>query len=93
MQTQVYSTTRRADREATLKENGAHHVIVDNGKIAEKVMALGGVDKVLELIGTTSLEDSLQCCREGGAVCMTGSQYSPTSSLPVDRDHTLIEAV
>jgi NADPH:quinone reductase-like Zn-dependent oxidoreductase len=32
----------------------------------------GGVDRVLELIGTTTLLDSLQCVRPGGVVCMTG---------------------
>ncbi|KAL9062455.1 MAG: hypothetical protein Q9157_008908 [Trypethelium eluteriae] len=32
----------------------------------------GGVDKVLELIGTTTLEDSLRCIKTGGIVCMTG---------------------
>jgi NADPH:quinone reductase-like Zn-dependent oxidoreductase len=30
------------------------------------------VDRVLELIGTTTLLDSLQCARSGGVVCMTG---------------------
>ena len=69
---EVYSTTRRADREEVLKDAGAHHVVVDDGKVSEKIKAMGGVDKVLELVGTTSLEDSLQCCREGGAVCITG---------------------
>ena len=29
-------------------------------------------DKVLELVGTTTLEDSLRCAKEGGVVCMTG---------------------
>ena len=32
----------------------------------------GGFDKVLELIGTTTLKDSLRCARQGGIVCMTG---------------------
>ena len=39
-------------------------------KIKEKYP--GGVHKVLELVGTASLNDSLQCACSGGAVCMTG---------------------
>jgi len=31
-----------------------------------------GVEKVLELVGTTSLSDSLRCAKQGGIVCMTG---------------------
>lgn len=31
-----------------------------------------GVDKMLELIDTTTLKDSLRCARLGGMVCMTG---------------------
>ena len=31
-----------------------------------------GVDKVLELIGTTTLDDSMNAAKKGGIVCMTG---------------------
>ena len=31
----------------------------------------GGVDKVLELVGTTTLKDSLRCAKQRGIVCMT----------------------
>jgi NADPH:quinone reductase-like Zn-dependent oxidoreductase len=47
-----------------------------------------GVDKVLELIGTTTLEDSLHCAREGGVVCMTGivgNQWAFESFAPMER--------
>jgi len=49
-------------------------VVLDTGKIADKVKKIcpGGVDKCLELIGTTTLEGSLQCVRQGGACCMMG---------------------
>ena len=32
----------------------------------------GKFDKCLELVGTTSLLDSVQCLKDGGIVCMTG---------------------
>lgn len=84
----VVSTTRRKDREAMLKESGAAEVIVDDGAIAGKTGEK--FDKVLELIGTTTLEDSLQCVKAGGSVCMTGivgnkwslDNFSPMDSIP-----------
>ena len=69
----VVSTTRRAERESLLKRYGASEVFVDNGAIAGEVKTrTGGVDKVLELIGTTTLLDSLLCARQHGIVCMIG---------------------
>jgi NADPH:quinone reductase-like Zn-dependent oxidoreductase len=70
----VISTTRAPTREALLRAAGADHVIIDSGAIARDVQALpgNGADKVLELVGTTTLADSLQCAREAGIVCMTG---------------------
>jgi NADPH:quinone reductase-like Zn-dependent oxidoreductase len=88
----VLSTTRRKDRAEMLKKSGATHVFLDAGSIADEVKktAPGGIDKVLELVGTTTLEDSLKCVRPGGAVCMTGmvgnkwwlDKFSPMDSIP-----------
>lgn len=88
----VVSTSRNPASEAMLRDNGAHHVVIDNGTIAEGVRRLfpDGVDKVLELIGTTTLRDSLQCARSGGAVVMTGmvgnawefEKFSPMDVIP-----------
>ena len=57
-----------------LREAGADEVLIDDGVLASKVRQAypEGVDRVLELIGTTTLLDSLQCARAGGVVCMTG---------------------
>lgn len=88
----VSSTTRNAAREGLLRESGADEVFVDTGTIAEEVRKAHpeGVDKVLELIGTTSLKDSLRCAREGGIVCMTGivgnawsfPDFAPMEAIP-----------
>ncbi|MDI1329528.1 zinc-binding alcohol dehydrogenase family protein [Pseudomonas sp.] len=88
----VASTTRKAGRESLLRDSGAEHVFVDNGNLAEQVKAVfpGGVDKVLELIGATTLRDSLRCARPGGTVCMTGmvsnewafKDFSPMDMVP-----------
>lgn len=70
----IIATTRSAKRADTLLEAGASEVVVDDGSIAARIEALhpGGVDRVLELIGTSTLLDSLRCARRGGVVCMTG---------------------
>ncbi|VUX55726.1 Alcohol dehydrogenase [uncultured Woeseiaceae bacterium] len=88
----VAATTRKTDRESMLKDNGADHVFIDNGEIAGDVRQVfpGGVDKVLELVGTTTLLDSLRSTARFGSVCMTGmvgnawelDQFSPMGAIP-----------
>ena len=61
-----------------------------DGNIAAQV-ASKKYNKVLELIGTTTLRDSLQCVSDHGIVCMTGivgnswsfkDEFSPMESIP-----------
>ena len=88
----VASTTRNPERVAFLRSGGADDVFIDNGAMAADVRQRypEGVDKVLELIGTTTLEDSLRCAREGGVVCMTGivgnkwafENFAPMEKIP-----------
>jgi NADPH:quinone reductase-like Zn-dependent oxidoreductase len=88
----VASTTRRPDREQLLRSSGADQVFIDTGAIAEQVKEVfpSGVDKVLELIGTTTLGDSLRCAKQRGIVCMTGmvgnkwsfDEFSPMDVIP-----------
>ncbi|MBV9117949.1 MAG: zinc-binding dehydrogenase [Acetobacteraceae bacterium] len=88
----VAATTRRADRSGLLRSNGADQVFIDSGSVAEEVreVCAGGVDKVLELVGATSLSDSLRCAKPGGVVCMTGmvgnkwslDEFSPMDVIP-----------
>jgi len=70
----VVATTRNAEKAERLKSVGADHVIIDDGYIADTVHAKidGGVNAVLELIGTKTLHDSLRCVARGGTVCVTG---------------------
>lgn len=88
----VTSTTRNPEREALLRKSGADKIFIDAGSIAADVRKVypGGVDKVLELVGTTSLKDSLHCARQGGIVCMTGmvgnkwsfDEFAPMEVIP-----------
>ena len=88
----VAATTRKADRESMLKDNGADHVFIDTGEIVSDVHRVfpDGVDKVLELVGTTTLLDSLQCVARFGSACMMGmvgdawefDRFSPMGAIP-----------
>ena len=71
----VCATTRSAAKQDQLRSAGAEHVLIDDGAIAEQAHQLypSGFDRVLELIGTTTLLDSLRATRPGGIVCMPGS--------------------
>ena len=66
----VIATTRYAHNEKTLIDNGADEVLIDDGALAVQVKH--PVDKLLELIGTGTLKDSLRCVKPGGSVCMSG---------------------
>ena len=88
----VMSTTRRPEHETLLRRSGADQVFIDTGVIAEQVREVSppGADKVLELIGTVTLWDSLRCAKPSGIVCMTGMvgnkwslpDFSPMEVIP-----------
>lgn len=92
MGARVLSTTRDPSKRDVLVASGAKEVFVDEGVIAGDVRRAHpqGVDAVLELIGTKTLLDSLQCARPGGVVCMTGilggqwqlSEFRPMDHIP-----------
>jgi NADPH:quinone reductase-like Zn-dependent oxidoreductase len=87
----VAATTRNPDRAELLRSGGVDDVVVDTGSIADDVQRrFGGFDKVLEMIGTATLKDSLRCAKQGGTVCMTGivgnkwsfDQFAPMEAIP-----------
>jgi len=88
----VAATTRRAEREQLLRSSGVDQVFIDTGAIAAQVKEVfpSGVDKVLELVGTTTIRDSLRCTKQRGIVCMTGmvgnkwtfDEFDPMEVIP-----------
>lgn len=69
----VASTTRKRERQGLLREAGADEVLVDDGALAAQIARSGEYfDKVLELVGTVTVADSLRCVKKGGTVSMTG---------------------
>ena len=75
MGAQVIATTRRpAQLEHVLKQNGARAIIEEQPSVAGAVRAIApaGVDAVLDLIGNTTLLDSLAVTARRGRVCQAG---------------------
>lgn len=64
----VIATTHRERYRALLERFGADEVVLDPGSLAGTVRA----DKVLELSGPRTLQDSLLCLNHGGICCDTG---------------------
>ena len=88
----VAATTRNPASADLLRASGADEVFIDDGAIAGPVRQAHpeGFDKVLELVGATTLKDSLRCARQPGLVCMTGmvgnawsiDDFSPMETIP-----------
>jgi NADPH:quinone reductase-like Zn-dependent oxidoreductase len=83
----VSATTRHLSKTEMLQELGADAVLIDDGRLSERP---GRFDKILELVGTTTLLDSLQATGKNGIVCMAGmvggewemSNFAPMDAIP-----------
>ncbi|KAH8588322.1 chaperonin 10-like protein [Bisporella sp. PMI_857] len=90
----VIATTRRNSKDVAdlMKQSGVREVVIDTGRIKEEMHRIwpGGADKVLELVGTMTLDDSMRCAKQGGIVSMTGivgnkwtlDNWNPMESIP-----------
>jgi NADPH:quinone reductase-like Zn-dependent oxidoreductase len=70
----VLATTRSKAKSQLLKNLGADEVIIDEGKIRKEVRERypDGVDRVVELVGSTTMMDSTRAAAGTGIVCMAG---------------------
>jgi NADPH2:quinone reductase len=70
----VIATTRNAKRRATLESLGAGEVLVEQSELSKRVRELhpNGVDAVLDVIGYSTVLDSLAMTRRGGRTCLVG---------------------
>lgn len=88
----VGTTTRDPGKVSDLRAAGADEVWIDGGEIHHQILEQRGTpyDRVLELIGTTTLLDSLRCVGRGGIVCITGilggewvlNDFHPMGDIP-----------
>lgn len=88
----VLATTRNPNKADVMKHHGVTHVIIDKGKIAPEVRKIypEGVNKVLELIGVSTLNDSMAATKAQGICCNTGivsgvwelNNWNPMENIP-----------
>lgn len=82
----VTATTRKPENRQLLLDNGADDVLLDNGELKSSIK----FDKILEMVGVTTVEDSLKHLKTCGICCMTGSvsdkwtipDFDPMRAIP-----------
>jgi NADPH:quinone reductase-like Zn-dependent oxidoreductase len=89
---QVIASTRNPNRFATLGALGVHTPILEGPALAQRIRESHphGIDKVLDLVGTSRILDSLSAVRPDGGVCMVGflggggpiSSFDPLLHMP-----------
>jgi NADPH:quinone reductase len=70
----VIATTRNASRFAILERLGAQEVLLESADLSKRVREghPGGIDAVLDIVGNTTILDSLAMLRRGGQACLVG---------------------
>lgn len=92
---EVIATTRRPEGEALLRSRGAAHVVMAAGEFASELLTAPGwpggkADVVLDLIGNSTVLDSMRATRRGGRVCLAGflgglaplADFNPLGQMP-----------
>jgi len=88
---QVIASTRKPERAGYLRDLGAAQVLVEGPALKEQVRKLypDGIDSVLDLVGNSTLLDSLGMVRKGGYVCNAGFlggrdplEFNPLVQMP-----------
>jgi NADPH:quinone reductase-like Zn-dependent oxidoreductase len=83
---EIAATTRRPDKADALRAVGVDHVLIDG---SSRVPWPDGPEYVLDLVGASTVVDSLQLVRRGGTVCVAGSlsgwliqDFEPIAMIP-----------
>jgi NADPH:quinone reductase-like Zn-dependent oxidoreductase len=68
----VIATARNAERFPMLESLGASRVEVEGPDLSKRVAEAGTIDAVLDLVGNSTILDSLKMLRRGGRACLAG---------------------
>jgi NADPH2:quinone reductase len=70
----VIATTRNATRASMLENLGAKEVLLESSELSKRIRERHpqGIDAVLDIVGNTTVLDSLAMLRRGGHVCLVG---------------------
>jgi NADPH:quinone reductase-like Zn-dependent oxidoreductase len=85
---EIAATTRRPEKTGVLTAAGVDHVLLDDGE-SPRTPWPDGPSQVLDLIGASTVVDSLRVVRRGGTVCVAGSlsgwlirDFEPIAMIP-----------
>lgn len=86
----VFASVRHMVRAHIARQRGAHSVFEEGPSLGHELQAAApqGLDAVLDLVGTTTVLESLRWTRRGGRVCLAGflGGGAPLASLDPLRD-------
>lgn len=68
----VIATTRKRDRFAMLENLGAKRVEIESRDLGARIAERKQIDAVLDLVGNSTILDSLSMLRRGGRACLAG---------------------
>jgi NADPH:quinone reductase-like Zn-dependent oxidoreductase len=70
----VIATTRNATRASMLENLGAKEVLLESSELSKRIRERHpqGIDAVLDIVGNSTVLDSLAMLRRGGHVCLVG---------------------
>lgn len=93
----VIATARSVERRARFEALGATAVLLEANELSRQVRTLypNGVDAVLDIVGNSTILDSLAMARRGGRVCLAGlldhaapiTQFNPLFQMPFGGVH------
>jgi NADPH:quinone reductase len=83
----VIATTRNPPRAAMLEQLGANEILLESAELAKRVRERHpqGIDAVLDIVGNTTVLDSVAMLKRGGHACLVGflGGGGPLSMEPV----------
>ncbi len=87
----VLATTRNPDHLPLLESLGCDTGLIDQPELSQEVRSLypDGVNSVMDIVGNTTLKDSLKMVKKGGSVCNAGFlgggdplSFNPLTDMP-----------
>jgi NADPH2:quinone reductase len=86
----IIATTRSRERFGLLEELGVARVEMEGPDLAGRIAEAGQLDAVLDLVGNSTILDSLDMLRRGGTACLAGwlgglapiGDFNPLARMP-----------
>ncbi|TDN58928.1 zinc-binding alcohol dehydrogenase family protein [Paraburkholderia sp. BL10I2N1] len=86
----VIATTRNSSRFAMLEGLGASRVEIEGPELSKRIAEAKHIDAVLDLVGNSTILDSLAMLRRGGRACLAGwlgglapiADFNPLMQMP-----------